>query len=253
MVPIILFVHARLDLSENSGLSGDLNSIILSENDTPGKSGDDEVINSYGDERHGTDNDASQGRAKMEQKEAVTPATSMKTQAPKSSKDRGQNSGLPGCLQGLDLHETLVGGLLGAAAKLKSLRWLDVRSTQCRGTLDALVSEQSNCFPLEDRENDFFDVPMCNFFHAVLIFHVLLPQVPATDAGVLRYLDVRYCCDLEGPLPARFEQAVQLQVFYAGTELEPEDLVGTGKVMPGGYWPPSHHIHRPDKKTLSVW
>lgn len=152
VIPEISFVHARLDLSENSGLSGDLNSIIFSEDATSGSSGDSEGMDSHGDERHGMDNDASQGHAIMEQKEAVTPATSMKTQAPKSSKDRGHYSGLPGCLQGLDLHETLVGGLLGAAAKLKSLRWLDVRSTQCRGTLDALVSELLNCFQEKNRE-----------------------------------------------------------------------------------------------------
>ena len=46
---------------------------------------------------------------------------------------------------------------------------------------------------------------------------------------------------------------MRLTVLFEGTELLPEDLVGTGKVMPGGYWPPSHPIQRPDDSTLSVW
>jgi len=57
--------------------------------------------------------------------------------------------------QGVDLHETQVGGDISGLATVPRLRWLDVRSTQVGGTLQTLV--------------------------------------PLTDKGILRYLDVRHC------------------------------------------------------------
>lgn len=58
---------------------------------------------------------------------------------------------------------------------------------------------------------------------------------------------------LEGIVPARFERAVRLTLQFEGTELVREDLVASGKVMPKGYFPPSHPIHRPAESALSVW
>mmetsp|Transcript_32418 Transcript_32418/g.66111 ORF Transcript_32418/g.66111 Transcript_32418/m.66111 type:complete len:265 (-) Transcript_32418:185-979(-) len=126
-------------------------------------------------------------------------------------------SGLAGHLTGLDLHDTMVDGDLstGLVALAPSLEWVSVSATQVGGTLD----------------------------RAVVV----------TDAGKLRHLDVSLCANLRGTLPARFERASRFTVIYRGTELVPEDLIGTGKSMPGGYAPTSHPLQRRDMMTLSVW
>jgi hypothetical protein len=148
----------RLDLSENSGLYGDLGSLLLTQDDATEADGN--VAGDDCDDHRGSsssssssDNDgysgarspadaAAQSRADPKKAAATVPAAAgrLSTALPCSGRAEDLRVGLAGCLQGLDLHETLVGGLLAAAvAQLSVLRWLDVRSTQCRGTLHALV------------------------------------------------------------------------------------------------------------------
>jgi hypothetical protein len=121
-------------------------------------------------------------------------------------------------LTGLDLHDTMIDGDLatGLVALAPSLEWISVSATQVGGVLGDKA-------------------------------------VAVTDSGKLRHLDVSLCANLRGVLPARFERASRLTVVYHGTELVPEDLVGTGKTMPGGYSPVSHPLQRKDVMTLSVW
>mmetsp|Transcript_40500 Transcript_40500/g.52152 ORF Transcript_40500/g.52152 Transcript_40500/m.52152 type:complete len:230 (+) Transcript_40500:182-871(+) len=118
-------------------------------------------------------------------------------------------------LDGLDIHDTNINGNMICLQKLLKLSWLNVACTQIDDELDCLV--------------------------------------PLTDSGILRFIDVSYCANLRGCLPARFERASKLTVKFESTELQPEDLIGQGKTMPGGYYPPSHPLFRLKEETLAVW
>jgi hypothetical protein len=118
-------------------------------------------------------------------------------------------------LEGLDVHDTNIGGTMECLQEMSKLSWLSVACSQVEGELECLV--------------------------------------PMTDSGVLRFIDLSHCANVRGCLPARFERASKLTVKFEGTELEPEDLIAKGKNMPGGYYPASHPLFRKKEETLAVW